>query len=174
MNEFEKTYRQLYLPLCMYALRLLGDTAEAEDAVQEAMVAVWERIERGEVVLQLKAYMYRAVANSALMRLRRRPAMTALVDREADLTTLEVSDEDVDTSERDAALWRAIDALPERQREVFLLGKRDGLSHAAIAARLGISTKTVEGLMTHAYKALRHALRPDHGRSGQFPIYLFI
>ena len=64
----------------------------------------------------------------------------------------------IDTSERDAALWRAIEALPERCRRVFLLSKRDGLSHAEIADEMGISVKTVENQITKAYSRLRGEL----------------
>ena len=70
-----------------------------------------------------------------------------------------MSDEEIDTSERDAALWRAIEALPERCRRIFLLSKRDGLSHAEIADEMGISIKTVENQLTKAYSRLRGELK---------------
>lgn len=66
-----------------------------------------------------------------------------------------ISEEDIDTSERDARLWRIIDSLPDRCREIFLLSKRDGLSNAEIAEELGVSIKTVENQITKAYKRLR-------------------
>ena len=73
----------------------------------------------------------------------------------------DISDEDIDTSERDAVLWTAIDALPERCRDIFLMSKRDGMSNAGIAAELGISVKTVENQMTKAFSRLREALAPE-------------
>jgi RNA polymerase sigma-70 factor (ECF subfamily) len=72
-----------------------------------------------------------------------------------------VSDEDIDLSQRDALLWRAVDALPERCREIFLMSKRDGMSGAEIAEELGISPKTVENQITKAYRSLRDTLNPS-------------
>ncbi len=60
---------------------------------------------------------------------------------------------DVDATE--AAIRRAIDALPERCREVFLLSREHGLPYSAIAATMDISIKTVETQMGRALKALR-------------------
>ena len=79
----------------------------------------------------------------------------------------DISDEDIDTSERDAVLWTAIDALPERCRDIFLMSKRDGMSNAGIAAELGISVKTVENQMTKAFSRLREA-----GTKSVFPAFL--
>jgi RNA polymerase sigma-70 factor (ECF subfamily) len=75
----------------------------------------------------------------------------------------EITNEEIDTSERDARLWQALDNLPDRCREIFLLSKRDGLSNAEIASELGISIKTVENQITKAYKALRGELSSRSG-----------
>ena len=75
-----------------------------------------------------------------------------------------VSEEDIDTSERDAKLWKAIDNLPEKCREIFLLSKRDGLSHKEIASKMNISVKTVENQMTKAFFRLRESLDNRAGK----------
>ena len=74
----------------------------------------------------------------------------------------EADEEAVDTSLRDARIWRAIDELPERCREIFLLSKRDGLSNDEIAEELDLSVKTVKNQITKAYSRLREALSPKH------------
>jgi RNA polymerase sigma-70 factor (ECF subfamily) len=153
VKEFEKHFHTLYLPLSMYALRIVADNAEAEDVVQDAFERVWHLLgDDKAVVANFKAFMYRTVHNLAVSRLRSRIDTCNLDMCE------EVAADDIDTSERDAALWRAIDALPEKCRAVFLLSKRDGLSHSEIAEQLGISTKTVENQITKANKALRGTL----------------
>ena len=152
-RDFEKNFRRLYLPLGMYALRLCGNTAQAEELVQEAFLKLWAKIEEGLEIDDFKAYAYGAVRNEALHWLRDCGRREEAVDN-----LPELSDEQIDTSERDAALWRAIEALPERCRRVFLLSKRDGLSHAEIADEMGISVKTVENQITKAYSRLRGEL----------------
>ncbi|MDE6336757.1 MAG: sigma-70 family RNA polymerase sigma factor, partial [Muribaculaceae bacterium] len=80
-----------------------------------------------------------------------------------DLSALQdVDEETIDTSVRDARIWKAIDELPERCREVFLMSKRDGFSNDEIAEELGISVKTVKNQMTKAFSRLRDALSSGH------------
>ena len=74
-----------------------------------------------------------------------------------------MSDDVIDTSERDARLWKAVEDLPVRCRKVFLLCKRDGLSYREVAQTLGISEKTVENHVSKAMKALRKAYGLNDG-----------
>ena len=149
-RQFQSEYQRLCMPLGMYALRILGDIDEAEDVVQEVFAEVWHKVSvDGLEFANFKAYLYKSVRNACLKRL-------VEIDRHEPLAMeSDVSDDDVDTSERDARLWHAIDALPDRCREVFLMSKRDGLSHAEIASELGISVKTVENQIDKAFKRLR-------------------
>ncbi len=68
-REFEIWFKRLYLPLSMYALRLCGDTEDAEDAVQEAFARVWQLLSQGGAVADIKSYMYRSVHNEVVRRL---------------------------------------------------------------------------------------------------------
>ena len=156
-KDFQREYKLLFMPLCMYALRITGDIDYSRDAVQSAFEEAWKRV--GEIVM-LKPYMYRSVRHNALRYTVSEPLSEGYE---------EVSEEDVDTSERDARLWKAIDSLPERCREVFLLSKRDGLSNAEIAEELGISPKTVENQMTKAFSRLRGLL--EERRRGRSEIF---
>lgn len=156
-HEFEVQFRKLYVPLGMYALRLTGDVSEAEDVVQEAFVSVWTLVSAGASIDNFKAYVYRAVRNEALRKQSR--AVYVSIDECSD-----VADDVIDTSERDARLWIAIDRLPSRCREIFLMSKRDGMSNCDIALELGISVKTVENQMTKAYRELRGALSERSGK----------
>lgn len=67
-----------------------------------------------------------------------------------------LSDDDaMERSLHEAELWTAIDSLPRRCREVFLMSKRDGKRYREIAEELGISEKTVEHQISKALKTLR-------------------
>lgn len=47
-----------------------------------------------------------------------------------------------------------IDNLPQKCKQVFILNKKEGLTHIEISEHLGISLKTIEGHMTRAFKIL--------------------
>lgn len=155
-KEFEILFRRLYLPLGMYALRIVDDADVAEDMVQEAFMNTWERLEGGLEISNLKAFMYRSVRNECLSYL------SSLKEKVGEEFIPEAGEEEIDTSFRDARIWKAIDELPEKCREIFLMSKRDGYSNEEIADELGISIKTVKNQMTKAFSRLREALNSGH------------
>lgn len=161
-KDFERQFKTLYLPLGMYALRILGNSEDADDVVQEAFAKMWDDVAKGREIDNFKAFMYMVVRNGCISELRRRDASPLGCE-----TIPDVTEENIDTSERDARLWRAIDELPEKCREVFLLSKRDGLSQEEIASEMDISVKTVKNQMTKAYARLREELS-----SGRKPFFL--
>ena len=155
-KEFDAYFRKLYLPLGMYALKIVEDAQEAEDIVEDAFMKVWQRIEKGDSIENFRAYMYRSVRNECISFLRNKKEFVEFEN------IPEIDDETIDTSERDAKIWKAIEELPEKCREIFLLSKRDGLSNEEIAIEMGISIKTVKNQMTKAFSRLREALSSGH------------
>ena len=149
-REFTRIYRQLYMPLCMYALRITENTALAHDTVQGSFMRVWDMIRSGHDIDSPDRYMYRTVRNAALEQLRNEGRYTSLQDNMD-----EVTEEDIDTAERDARLWEAIDSMPPRRREIFLMSRRDGMTYAEIADELGLSVKTVDNHISKATASLR-------------------
>lgn len=161
VKEFESHFRRLYLPLGMYALRIVDDAEVAEDLEQDAFMQAWIYIENGGEIGNFSSFMYRTVRNVCLKYLRNK-------HETLDESFIpDVSEEEIDTSFRDARIWKAIDGLPEKCREVFLMSKRDGLTNEEIAEELGISIKTVKNQMTKAFSRLREALS-----DGRKPFFL--
>ena len=83
----------------------------------------------------------------------------------SDLEDILTDDETEERSVIEARMWTAIDVLPERCREIFLLNKRDGMKYKEIAEKLQISVNTVDN---HINKALRLI------REGIHKTYIFI
>lgn len=140
----------------MYALRLVDDAVIAEDMVQDAFMKAWIYIEKGGEIDNFTAFMYRTLRNVCLSYLRDKRDMLG------EEYIPDVEEDDIDTSFRDAEIWKAIDSLPEKCREIFLMSKRDGLSNEEIAEELSISVKTVKNQMTKAFSRLREALSGGH------------
>lgn len=155
-REFERIYKRLYVQLCMYALRIVENSSVAEDCVQEAFLKTWRYLEDGNDIDSYSSFVYRAVRNECLLYLRNKKTIVG------EEYIPEVSEEDIDTSERDARIWRAIGILPEKCKKVFLLSKQQGLSNNEIAIEMGISEKTVRNQMTKALSRLREVLRSGH------------
>ena len=147
----ELFFRQYYRQLCLYALHYLKDVGAVEDVVQDCFVRLMEFKDEPQNV---KAWLYTAVRNRCIDQLRRVSPIESDIQPE-DLDG-QISDEEAqERSVYEARLWTAIDELPNRCREIFLLSKRDGLTYHEIAQRLGLSEKTVEHQVSKALKRLR-------------------
>lgn len=162
-KEFEYYFKRFYTPLGMYVMRFCDNADEAEDIVQESFSTVWQRFASEKFPENLKSYLYRVAHNITIDYIRCRSSKESRISLE-EMEAMEVTEEVIDTSERDARLWIAISKLPARCRQVFLMSKRDGLTRAEIAAELNISTKTVENQITKAFKLLRDDLEPSKGK----------
>lgn len=152
-QNIDALFRLYYRPLCLFAARYLLDADDVEDIVQGAFVTCWEKSRSGQAPDSPKAYLYRIVHNRCIDTLRKsgQEEIINLEHLQEDVPDEEV----VDRSFVWARLWTAIDCLPTRRREILLLNKRDGLSYAEIAQKMGISESTVHNQMTKALRTLR-------------------
>lgn len=156
IKEFETYFRKMYLPLGMYALRIVGNAEDAEDVVEESFIKAWQAISSGAELCSFNSYIYRCVRNECVSFLRKKKIFS-------DIDSIpDACEEAIDTSIRDARIWKAIDKLPDKCRKIFLMSKRDGLSNADIAEELNISVKTVKNQMTKAFSKLRESLDSTH------------
>jgi RNA polymerase sigma-70 factor (ECF subfamily) len=161
---FEALFRAHYDGLLRFADRYVRSRAEAEELVHDVLLQVWLRRDDLGPSDELKTYLFRATYNRSLNHLRRRRIerlWTRSLPPEEPVAPASSSAEAM--SETEAAVRRAVDALPPRCREIFLLSREEGLSYSGIATTLGISIKTVETQMGRALKALRSALEDRRG-----------
>ncbi|WP_244615081.1 sigma-70 family RNA polymerase sigma factor [Hoeflea sp. EC-HK425] len=149
-----------YLELRRYLARRFGSRIEPEDVLQDTFLRL-QNVPAEAEIKNTRSYLFRAAANQATDHIRARQAF----DRRFDLSDgPEHADEApspeavADYRQRLKMLERAVLDLPARQREVFLLHKIDGLSHAEIASELGITRSAVEKLVMKALAHLRDSL----------------
>jgi len=139
------------------AYRFLGDSAEAEDIVQEAFLRILTAAPRYKPRAAFSTYLYRVVARLCIDNTRKkRPIFTdtlpETVDSSPDPATALVQ------KDRNALIRKALDALPARQRMVVILKYYEGLSYGEIARAMGTTIKAVERLLGHARKSLLSGL----------------
>jgi RNA polymerase sigma factor (sigma-70 family) len=139
--EHERLLRALYL--------VTGNAQEAEELMQDAFVAVWERWDRVVAMDEPTGYLYRTAMNRFRSRLRR----TARTARRA-IGAAEGGDAFAAADERDA-LARALSLLPERQRAALVLTELLGYGSEDAGRILGVKDVTVRSLASQARAALR-------------------
>ena len=150
--NIDEIFRLYYRPLCLYILHYVNNIDVAEDIAQDCFTAFWEKMnEKDRIIENVKAYLYATARNRSIDYLKEQPSFIPL-SVSADLKETLTDDEAEEFSYIEARMWTAIDALPERCREVFLLHKRDGMKYKDIAERFHISVNTVDN---HIRKAMR-------------------
>lgn len=153
-REFERIFRDLYRPLCLFSLRFTEKVEDAEDVVQQAFADVWDKNMSNIVIANIKSYLYQAVRNRSLTLIAQSTDLQQTTEFPPDLADA-TEEEQAYSAERDARLWAAIESLPPERKKIFLLSKRDGLKYQEIADELGLSIKTIENQMGKALKSLR-------------------
>ncbi|WP_121356005.1 RNA polymerase sigma-70 factor [Flavisolibacter nicotianae] len=155
--SFEAIFRQHYERLCSYAYTFLKDEARSEDVVQEVFIKIWEQRKNLIGSNQLKFYLFTAVRNNCLTAIakNKKNIIIELGDEEFpdEITiTMEAASSGADPK---ILLAKAMEQLPPKCREVFMLSRLSGQTYQQIADSLGISVKTVENQMGKAIKTLK-------------------
>jgi RNA polymerase sigma-70 factor, ECF subfamily len=160
-NAFRDLARALGSRMFALSMRLMnGNRANAEDAVQDALIKLWRsapRFEfRGENRGRIEAYVSTLVHNCCMDLHRASKPATELKDEMAE--TGENVTRDLYLGERNGLLMQGIKALPDRQRSVLLLAYFGDTPNKQIAHALKISEGAVESLLVRARRNLAQKL----------------
>jgi RNA polymerase sigma-70 factor, ECF subfamily len=155
-----KTLFDRYYPsLCNYALQLLNDPDQAEEVVQDLLVRIWIKRNSLNIETSLKYYLFRSVRNQCINLIQHEKVkqLHARNIKEA-LFAEEAADSYHLDPEIAYRIEAAIEAMPEKRREIFRLSRDKSMKYREIAEKLNISIKTVETQMGLALRTLREKL----------------
>lgn len=144
--------------LTRYALRATPDRGEAEDLVQEALVAAWTSLDRFDGRSALRTWLFGILVHKVQSSRRRRRAVP-VTDEVLDGPDGSDPARDASALQLREALERALRALPERQRSVWVLVEVEGLSQAEVAEVLHTTPDTVRGQLFRARRALAEGMK---------------
>ncbi len=155
----ERLYVELEVPLYNVVYRWLWDPEDAAEVVQEAFVRLWRMRSRVHV-RTVRPLAYRIAVNLAASRRRwRRLRSWISVDSPCEPADREPAlDDQAAARQREAAVRRAVDALPDPLREVLILCELAELTYAETAAVLGIPPGTVASRRHAAVRKLSRLL----------------
>jgi RNA polymerase sigma-70 factor (ECF subfamily) len=141
----------------------LGSRADADDAYAEVMMKIWQNAERYEESGRLKAWLYTIAHRTALDRLRKGDSISLTAELEGTAASPEAGPErQAESRQVSERFQQALAALPEEQREVFLMREYSGLSFAEISKALGCPLGTALARMRYAVLKLRRELEEFH------------
>ena len=167
----ETLFRRYHRPLFQTALRVLGNTEDAEDALQDGLLSAYRNLKRFEGRSQFSTWLTRIVINAALMRRRSAKARPAVSldepPREDELPATErfadggLTPEQVfENTEIREMLSENLDKLSPLLRTAFVLREVQGYSTGEAAKKLGVTENTLKARLWRA----RHQLAEKLGR----------
>jgi len=155
---FDALFRQYYKPLCVFCYNILRDRSLAEEVVQEFFISIWEQPPL--ISDSVKSYFYKSIYNRSLNYIEK--AKTRIRNEEQYSVQLEQDSESENSEDKDLQkqITNAVEQLPEKCKEIFMLCKYNEMTYAQVSELLSVSPKTVENQMGIALKKLRERLLP--------------
>ncbi len=151
---FKNFFQEHHRTLTLLAYEYVKDMDVSKEIVQALFVRFWENRHSLNIRPAATAYLYQCVKNACINNLHKAGRFMPIPDED----TFIMPDDDVlekmiavETEER---MFRLVDEMPEKCRQIFRMSRVEGLRHAEIADRLGLSIKTIEKQIGIALKKL--------------------
>lgn len=158
---FDELFRK-YSKKMYHVSRKMGlGHEDAEGVVQEIFIKIWKNRGRLDSSLSFNAYLIAILRSIVIRQIQRKAKLTAYMKYSFE----HFDEKDTQTedhlvfSEMMTASSKALDTLPPRQRQVFMMKNLEDLSLDEIAERLSVSKKTVKNQVFRATKAVREKLQ---------------
>lgn len=161
--DFKQLYLDFYAGLCYFAFKILGDQEEAKDIVEDVFLKVLHRKATASEEENIRAYLYMAVKNSCLNRIK---TTAKAKERQWHYNATLPAEEHAYVDEMIQAevlreVMKVIDKLPGHSGEIIKMSYFEGLKNDEIAAILELSVQTVKNLKSKGLDGLKRCLRPD-------------
>lgn len=167
--DFSKIYISFYPQLVRFASDFVSYEEDAENIIQDVFVGLWERKDTLDCIENMNAYIYRLAKNKCLDHLKHKIVKEKFIanaqsayEQELSLKLRSLENIDVEhlsEEKMEKIILNAINSLPKKCREIFLLSRYDGLRYKEISEKLDISINTVETQMCIALKKLRSSIK---------------
>ena len=159
-DSFQNLFENYYQNLCRFASGYVCDHDTAEEIVQQVFINLWDQKENIDPERPVKSYLFTSVKNRCLNHIRdQKKFRNYYLDIETELIIPVAEKDNIMEQDLETQLAKALDKLPEKCREIFMLCRFEDMKYKDVAEKLGISQKTVETQMSKALKILREEFK---------------
>jgi RNA polymerase sigma-70 factor, ECF subfamily len=158
--RYEEMFRTYFSSLCYFARKYVGDLDSCKEIVHKVFVNIWEKRADFDFEKPAKSYLFTAVYNRCMNHIRdqKRAFANPSLELSEEISDKSLNINHMEAAELESQIWKVINGLPERCKEIFILNRFKGKKYQEIANHLDISVKTVETQMSKALKILRENL----------------
>ena len=159
-KAFKVIHDLFYVKLTAYINGFTKNEFETEDILQETFIKLWNSREKLDTINYINSYLFKTAYYTYVDKYRTEKRELSTLDSWKYKRLMEAIEEDDEiNTNRIKKLKMAIEKLPARCKEVFILCKYENLTHRQIADRLEISPKTVQAQMAKAYSIIREKFK---------------
>jgi RNA polymerase sigma-70 factor, ECF subfamily len=164
MIAFDSIYKHYSKRLYGFVLRFIKNENDAEEIVQEVFMKIWERKSQIDLNSFFESFLFTIAYNTTISLLRKRVNERKYFEyiqyRQQILSSDEIIS-DIHLKECKETLKELLNQLTPRQKEIFLLSRKEGLTHNEIAIKLTISPNTVKNHLISTLSFLKTRLNKD-------------
>ncbi|MDR1172418.1 MAG: RNA polymerase sigma-70 factor [Bacteroidales bacterium] len=162
-TDFEQLFRQYYSTLCGIARGYIRDMVIAEELVGDVFVRYWNNRPHTIIRTSLKDYLFTSVKNACIDYIRteqKRQRKLSYIDDDHNIVCTMLADlgenplDYLISAETEQQIINAINELPGRYRQTFVLCRLDGMSYDEAAQAMGISRNTIKSNLREALTLL--------------------
>lgn len=159
-STLEELYNYYYPRLYEFSRSFLKTEESIDDILQEVFIRIWQNRRKIKDPASFNAFIFTITRNLLLNEIRSRLNHQNLKEEIRKLSIAREYDGSNPTQYKDlkSRVEEIVGELPERQKEIFILSRTEGLSHKEIAGKLQITTKTVEYHISLAIKSIKAKL----------------
>jgi RNA polymerase sigma-70 factor (family 1) len=160
-SAYNEIYRRYFYLTYTHAYKKLRDEEQAKDVVQDVFTSLWFKRETNLPNSSLGGYLYTAVRYKIFDLFAHQEVESKYVDSVKDYLSTHSSaptDHLIREKQLQAYIEKEINALPPKMKQIFLLSRKENLSHQEIAQQLDISTNNVSKQVNNALRILRTKL----------------
>jgi len=162
-KAFECLFKLYYPRLVIFANRFLNDIDPSEEIVSDIFVLLWEQGHEINFTGTVSSYLFKSVQNRCLNYLKHQKIenlYVAYLERQQLLSeTVSTAESTYLEKEMTRQINLALENLPEKCREIFMMSRFDHMKYKEIAHQLNLSPKTVERQIGIALDKLRNLLK---------------
>jgi len=159
-HDFKLLYNLLYDKFFRIAIYFLKKEDWTQEVVLDVFLTLWNKRQELTLIKNFESYCFILLKNASLNYLEKHKEETAPLTEAADINHSNETPESILMSDELLQIYvNAIEELPSRCREVFVLIKEQGFSYKETAEQLNISTKTVDAQLQKAVQHIKEKIK---------------
>ena len=157
-----------------FVLKITRSELSAEEIVQELFIKLWTNRAAAKKIENPRSYIFRMATNRTKKKKKTMARQVRIVEKATGQVVIErnVTEEMVDLKETEELINKAVQQLPEQQKKVYILSRREGLNADEIATKMNLSSKTVKNHLTEALHTIKERLQNSPGAAIALIVFL--